>query len=174
MSVLTVTAVDVLVFIEACPAFGGITVGHYGSLDEASSYFASRLYNRPWVGANPQKKRAALVEATQLIDNLDFWGAKNDDLQALEFPRNSITSSVPVAIRQATYEIALKLLEGFDVDKEVSALTVTGIGFAGKRSTFDRSSNQDHTRNGIPSFKAWQLLVPYLSDPRSLTMVRVN
>lgn len=173
MPVLTVDAADILIFHEDQIGFGGITTGHYGTMNEGSMYFASRLFNRPWVIANPNKRRASLVEATQLIDNLSFWGSKNDPDQPMEFPRNS-HSIVPVAIRQACYEIALMLLDGFDVEKEVSALTVTGIGFAGKRSTFDRTNVQDHVRNGIPSFKAWLLLTPYLSDPTQVNLVRTG
>lgn len=173
MSVLNADAADTLVFNDACEGNGGIKIGYYGSINEAASYFSQRLYNKPWTRANRRQQEAALAEATLLVNNLRYWGAKTDDTQDNEFPRNGSTI-VPVAVRRATYEITIVLLDGFDIEKEIKGLQVTGEGYASARANYDRTAIQEHIRNGIPSFKAWELLVPYLADPQVVNMVRVG
>lgn len=173
MPLLTSFAADSLVFNDDAAGSGGVRIAFYGSVNEGSSYFAQRLYNRPWTKASRMKQEAALAEATQLIDNLRYWGSKTDEDQGNEFPRNGSTV-VPVEVRRATYEIALKLLDGFDVEKEIQGLNVVAEGYSSARMQYDRTSVQEHIRNGIPSFKAWQLLVTYLADPQQVAMVRVS
>lgn len=171
MSMLTASAAESIVFYDMCEGVGGIKVAYYGSINEASSFFMQRLYNRPWTKSDRRQQEAALAEATQLIDNLRYWGTKNDADQPNEFPRNGQTN-VPVDIRRATYEIAIVLLDGVDVDKEIKSLANVGEGYASARVRYDRASVQEHIRNSIPSVRAWALLIQYLADPQLVNLVR--
>jgi hypothetical protein len=48
----------------------------YGSVAEATDYFASRLHEHAWTGAIPTDRSKALLAATRLIDYLNFKGEK--------------------------------------------------------------------------------------------------
>lgn len=173
MPTYNAAAVDTFYLVDFAEGSGGIKFTYYGNLNEASGFFAQRLYNRPWTKSNRRQQEAALSEATQLINNLNYWGDKTDEDQDNQFPRNGSTT-VPVDVRRATYEIALTLLDGFDVEKEIKGLAIVGEGYSSARIQYDRTAPQEHIRNGIPSFRAWQLLITYLADPHTLSMVRVN
>jgi hypothetical protein len=173
MPTYNAAAVDSFYLVDTAEGNGGIKFAFYGTLNEASNFFDQRLYNRPWKKSNRRQQEAALAEATQLIDNLNYWGCKTDEDQSNSFPRNGSTI-VPIDVRRATYEIALKLLDGYDVEKEIQGLAIVGEGYSSARIQYDRAAPQEHIRNGIPSFRAWQLLVVYLADPHSISMVRVN
>ncbi len=84
------------------------------------------------------------------------------------------TPHVPGEIEIACYEIALCLLNDIDPDVEARNLSVTGQGYAGTRTTYDRDFIQEHIRAGIPSAYAWSILRPYLSDPQVLRLVRAS
>jgi hypothetical protein len=49
----------------------------YGSVAEATDYFASRLHEHAWTGANPLDRPKALLAATRIIDYLNFKGEKS-------------------------------------------------------------------------------------------------
>jgi hypothetical protein len=49
----------------------------YGSLGEASDYFAGRLHSDAWDDACPTEQNKALLSARLLIDNLAFKGDKH-------------------------------------------------------------------------------------------------
>lgn len=82
------------------------------------------------------------------------------------------TAVVPGNIEVACYEIALCFLNGFDPEIESRNLSVNSQGYAGARTSYDRSFIQDHLRAGIPSAYAWSILRPYLADPQALRLVR--
>lgn len=145
----------------------------YGSVEEANIYFDNRLHSNGWKNASITDKKLALVQATRQIDLLPFSGDKTDEAQVKEFPRDG-SEVVPRKIEMATYEIALKLLEGFNIEAEIRNLSATTNSYGGVRSTYDRSFVPDYLRAGIPSAQAWALLVPYMSDPRSFTLSRVS
>lgn len=145
----------------------------YGSEELASEYFATRLRTTVWDSASSEDRVKALSEATRSIDRLAFKGAKTDPEQVLQFPRNC-KETIPDAILQATYELALALLDEIDPDIEVRRLGVTSESYGGVRTTYDRSSIDQGTLAGIPSPTAWQLLTPYLADPGEITLSRVS
>ena len=82
------------------------------------------------------------------------------------------TPIVPGEIEVACYEIALCLLNGWDPEIEARNLSVTSSGYAGARSSYDRSFLQAHLRAGVPSALAWSILRPYLNDPQALRITR--
>lgn len=85
----------------------------YLTLEEANTYFESRLYNTAWLNASADDKEKALIMATQKIDNLDnsgfgFIDSKYDISQKLEFPRTD--GIVPEKVKKAACEEALAIL----------------------------------------------------------------
>ena len=147
-----------------------LALDSYGSIEQANAYFDNRLRNAAWTSAEPQEKKSALVEATRCIERLNYADSKVSERQ---FPRGTDTE-VPLDIEHATYEIALKLLEGFDPELEMANLAAVSQGYSGARTTYDRSFVLEHVAAGIPSTKAWFLLKPYLRSIRELEISRVN
>ena len=105
----------------------------YASVDDGDLYHAGHLYASAWTGATVEKKTAALVMATKLIDaEYQFNGGRSEDSQALQWPRVNCTDpdkaptpvfarlllydtfvaydSVPKAVVEATCELARELI----------------------------------------------------------------
>jgi hypothetical protein len=178
------------------PSSQATSLLYYGSVADGDLYFSARLRSGAWIDADPSDKLKAIREATMLIDRLNFAGDKVDSNQRLEFPRMnnlirqattkdgelgtidtfvivpSIDVQVPNDIIQACYNIALKLLEGYDPDIEKDNLTMTENKYSQVGSKFDRTFIPEYLNAGIPSATAWSLLRPYLRDPRSVTLSR--
>lgn len=145
---------------------------YYGTLEKGNLYFEQQLNSLEWLTAESSDKIKALTEATRMIDNLDYIGTQPDN-QKLQFPRDFQTS-VPEAIEQATYEISLKLLKGFDPDALISNIGVTVRRYSSIETDFDsRAGVPENLMALIPSIKAWYLLKPYLNDNRSIVLQRV-
>jgi hypothetical protein len=53
-----------------------INVDTYGSVAEATDYFATRLHEHAWTGAVPTDRSKALLAGTRIIDYLNFKGEK--------------------------------------------------------------------------------------------------
>jgi hypothetical protein len=49
---------------------------HYGSVAEATDYFANRLHEFAWTNAPPLDRQKSLIMATRIIDTLNFKGNK--------------------------------------------------------------------------------------------------
>lgn len=81
--------------------------------EAADAYFEDRA-NTIWAAAGDDPKLAALVRATDYINNrFVFKGSKFVDTQALEFPRTYIGiagAQMPEKLKRATYEYALRAL----------------------------------------------------------------
>jgi len=105
----------------------------YADVADGDMYHEAHLYASAWTGATEQRKEAALMMATRLIDSqFQFNGSRTNASQALQWPRAecpdpdkglvrvsalvSIGSnfvpynSVPAAVVQATCEMARELL----------------------------------------------------------------
>lgn len=143
----------------------------YGTVLDATNYFSKRLNSLAWANATNEDRVAALTEATRLIDNLNFKGDKTDVDQYLEFPRDGDTS-IPYNIKFATYELAWKLLDGGDPDIEIELLRSESEQYGNVRETYQRGVFPEWIVAGIISARAWQLLKPYLRDPRILKISR--
>lgn len=149
------------------------TFNIYGTLAGADAYHGSMLRGQRWTYADPIRKRQALNEATMRIDTLNFVGEKYDASQPLQFPRGTDTL-VPVAVERACYELANALLKGVDPDTERDNLTAVVQAYGGLRSEFDRASVPAHFAAGIPSFTAWQLLLPFLEPQLGMVNRRIS
>lgn len=171
-----------------------INYDYYGTLEEANDYFAHRLHETAWTGADVADRPKALWAATEIIDTLNFKGFKapvatlllanpdatKDEIreaeasQANEFPRGSDTE-VPEAIRRACYEIAHSLLDGKDPEAELENLGVISQGYSSVRTTYQRSQVPiEHLINGVPNALAWRLIRPFLRDGDQLKISRIS
>lgn len=171
-----------------------ISTDYYGTLAEANDYFGHRLHETAWTGANVSDRPKALWAATQIIDTLNYKGAKApvyalllssptasaaeiqsaEGSQVLEFPRGTDTE-VPEAIRRACYEIAHSLLDGKDPELELENLGVISQGYSSVRTTYSRSQVPiEHLINGVPNAMAWRLIRPFLRDGDALKILRIS
>jgi hypothetical protein len=99
----------------------------YASAADGDAYHEGHLYGTAWTGATAEKKAAALVMATRLIDALfQFSGVRTKATQALQWPREDcpdpdanadvvgqrfvLPDVVPPAVVAATCETARALL----------------------------------------------------------------
>jgi len=145
----------------------------YCTKTEADTYFSGRLNTDAWDDASDADKDKVLIQATRIIDQLNFKGEKTDAAQELQFPRNDDTE-VPDDIKCACSEIALALLDGVDPEIEADNLFMISQGYANVRSTYDRQAQAEHSVAGVPSVTAWRYLLPYLRDSRAVDLSRVN
>lgn len=146
---------------------------YYGAVAYGDNYFKSVVHSSAWDSATNPEKRAALQEATRLIDNLNFNGDKASSSQELQFPRDTDTV-VPKPIKNATYEIAKELLAGWDPELEMRNLAVETHKYASVSTTYNREFVLEYLRAGIPSGKAWNLLKPYLRQGSVVHLRRIN
>lgn len=182
--------------MQNCKPYNSEYLDAYGTLSEANNYFDNRLRSVAWRRAKTIDKKSAMVEATQMIDRLNFAGIKSIAEQVHQFPRgpvprrvnpNSLTTpcgcsnatvrdpdiEVPTDIKKACFEIAIKLIQGYDPDREADILAVNQQAYSNVRTGYDRSYVPDYMAAGIPSFRAWTYLRPYLRDPHEIDFVRV-
>lgn len=183
---MDISVQNTLTMVQCSVEFDIICPDIYGSLVEANRYFDNRLRSQYWTEACTDDKKRALVEATNIIDSLNYAGMKADSEQLHQFPRattpanfpNPIASvvdvTVPKDIDMACYEIAIQLLSGVDPDLEIENLANHSQGFSTARTTYERAFVLDHIAAGVPSAKAWRLLKAYLRDPRNVVLSRVN
>lgn len=97
---------------------GGGAANSFVTNAEADAYFADRLFNTGWTGAE-ENQDAALIMATRGINAQCYRGTAASETQALQFPRTGLTlpngysttaTEIPRLIKEATYEYALYLL----------------------------------------------------------------
>ncbi len=100
---------------------GKVDANSYASAADGDAFHDGHLYATAWTAATLANKEKALVMATRLIDGqVQFAGWKVTDTQALQWPRVSCRNPdgeddlppdvVPVAVRDATCELARELL----------------------------------------------------------------
>jgi hypothetical protein len=144
----------------------------YTTVNFVEGYLHNHLDTSAWDNATLADKERALIQATEIVERLNYVGEKTVETQALFFPRKDDTT-VPVAVQRACGEIALALLDGVDPELEYHNLLMTSQTFGGIRTTYDRKQYQEHTIHGVPSIVAWFYLKPYLRDSRQVILDRV-
>lgn len=96
----------------------------YVSISESIVFFLDTLRNARWTSVDVNTKSAALIDATRYLERLDWIGTRTVSTQALSWPRSGVSdreglaldsSVVPSFIKEATYEIALRLAEDPDL-----------------------------------------------------------
>jgi hypothetical protein len=166
----------------------------YATVQEADAYFEYKLHEVAWSTSNTRDRLPALIEATRIIDSLNFKGMKNSvyvllqanedataaeiaaaaQTQDLEFPRGSDTS-VPDRIQWACFEIAYALLDGVDPQIELENMSMRNHGIGSVKASYNRDQEPlEHFMNGVPSATAWKYLRPYLRDDKGLRLDRVS
>ena len=118
----------------------------YADADDGDAYHEGHLYATAWTGATTEKKEAALVMATRLVDALfQFSGVRTKATQALQWPREDcpdpdanadvvgqrfvLSDVVPKAVADATCETARALIiEDRTVNPLGEGLKFSGIG----------------------------------------------
>jgi hypothetical protein len=171
---------------------------YYGTIAEATDYFANRLHETAWTNADVTDRPKALMAATRIIDTLNFKGDKHsvwvwdqanplgtpnatpandriaDATQSLQFPRDDDTD-VPEDIRVACYEIAHSLLDNKDPEIELENLRVNTESYGGTKTVYGPDLTYvEHLINMIPSALAWRILRPYLRDEAAISLPRVS
>jgi len=167
---------------------------YYGTVVEATEYFAARLHERAWSLASVVDRPKSLWAATLIVDALNYKGYKSavytlleadsdatdaeirvaEAAQPLEFPRGADTE-VPEVIRRATYEIAHDLLDGKDPELELENLGIVSQGYGSVRTSYSRSQVPlEHIINGVPTPQAWRWLKPFLRDDDAIRLSRVS
>ena len=144
----------------------------YVALEDAEAYFEERLNTDSWHNAEEVDKLRGLIMATKAIDNLNFTGEKTEAEQVLQFPRYD-DAGVPTEIEEAVYESALAFLDGVDIELEKETLNISEQRIAGVKVNYDTTVPPEHIIAGIPSYKAWILLRPYLRAPDDMEIYRV-
>lgn len=155
---------SVTVFVSLTP---------YCTVDYANSYCLELLGTQPWDDSTEEDKEKALRQATRIIDRLDFAGAKTDAEQRRQFPRGGDTL-VPKDIKFAAVHIAIKLLDGVDMDEEIKNSSVTQHKIGPVNTNYDRGKISEHILAGIPSLEAWHYLKPYLRRYDSVHLSRTS
>ena len=173
---------------------------NYGTVVDGDAFFAARLHAYDWNRSSPADKLAALVQATELIDQFQYIGQKAavqtvidslgdcadlttdenqallaaaEESQPLEFPRGS-DATVPSEIETATYLIAKALLSGRDPDADLENLAVKSSKYGGVATTYQRDgNNQEHIAHLIPSPQAFNLIRPFFRERDLFDLKRV-
>jgi hypothetical protein len=152
----------------------------YNTLSEANAYFLERLKSDAWDSTSDTNKTKALIMASRAIDRLNFTGDRVEG-GTVEFPRSYTVddetieeTEVPDNIKWAECEIALCLLDDYDVNLEFDNANTEQSTFGNLTMRSNVSFVPQHLANGIVSATAWQYLKPYLRDPRAIAINRVN
>ena len=108
----------------AFTSYPTVTIGSepydvYVSLEDAENYAAAMLNATAWDDATDNQKSVALVTATRTLDRQQWKGTKEDEDNALEFPRAG-TDAIPQGIADATVELAVALLGGSSAETSIS------------------------------------------------------
>lgn len=149
----------------------------YVSISEANAYLADRLSADAWLGSDDTQRGQALVTATQLLDNLSWSGTAVSDSQSLAFPRNTeyfdprkgiyvyVSDGTPDRVANATYELALHLLQNPSVLSEASSPQSVTIG--------DISITGNARMSKVPS-RIFDMIRPLLQNSGASLWWRAN
>lgn len=98
---------------------GSSTANTYADIDTANAHFEGRTFATTWTDATDDTKGAALVQATQILDRLEWRGYKVNSTQALRWPRSGVLDqdgyevdwdTIPSWLERATAELAMALM----------------------------------------------------------------
>lgn len=155
-------------------AGSGAPIGDaYSTIVEAQTYMDGKLNTDAWDDATVSDQTTSLIQATTIIDRLNFNGLVAVEGQALSFPRGTDTV-VPEDIKNASHEIALALLDGVDPELEYENLFMNSQGYANIRSSHNPDFAPPSSIHGVPSITAWRFLLPYLRDDGVVTISRTS
>lgn len=145
----------------------------YVTTSEVDTYASERLNSRAWETASTTNRNKAIIQATRIMERLNYSDEKTEEDQELEFPRGSDVT-IPQAIKDACCEIVIALLGGADVERKADQQKVTSRRYASVGTSYDPRIVSEHAAAGVPSYEAWLLLRPYLADPSSVVISRIS
>jgi hypothetical protein len=114
-------------------------INSYVSLDEADSYFEGHVSGSQWSALDALAKARLLVTSTRVLDDLSWAGAAVSSSQPLAFPRVLSyfdprlgqvveASEIPVRVCNATFEMALHLLNNEGILAETGSFQSLSVG----------------------------------------------
>lgn len=154
-----------------------LNTNSYVTVNEADSYFETRIDSANWEGSSDDLKEQALVTATQIIDDRPWIGSAVSPSQTLAWPRKQaiyydprmgqdITiaeNEVPHQVKTAVYEQALHLIDNEDLlvqsVKNYESISIGPISLS--------DSNNETTRVSMTSSMAIRVLKPLISRNHS-------
>lgn len=98
---------------------GGASSNSYVTMDEADTYFSTRLSMEQWIEYTESLQESALLEAAERLDQEEYLGQIVSHEQAMKFPRYGIideesrvviSTTIPQRVKNAQCELALALL----------------------------------------------------------------
>jgi DnaT-like ssDNA binding protein len=119
---------------------GGANSNSYITLAAAEAYFLGRLSDTAWDEADESTREAACIMATSRLDAEPFVGSVVSSTQRLQWPRYGaydrsgyayVATAIPRPIQEATFELALMLLndpDAFGGDSGLSEFQNLRIG----------------------------------------------
>ena len=152
---------------------GKVDANSYASAADGDAFHDGHLYASAWTAATLANKETALVMATRLIDGqFQFGGAKSNDAQALQWPREGChdpdadgwnggtvaSNVVPKSVFEATCEMARELLivdrtaapEGEGLKYENTGTTQKGYDKNDSRPVISRVAQAMLAKYGTP------------------------
>jgi len=131
------------------------------TLDEVNGYMNNRLNADPWFDATEDDQLKAISTAIRSINNLSLDKSINSE--------QGIIDTIA-----AVSEVCISLLDGVDPSKEIDSVNVISRSFVSSKVTYDKRTVPEHTKAGIVSPIAWNILWPYLIANLSLSFIRVT
>jgi hypothetical protein len=136
----------------------------YVTVEEANTYFSSRLHAEAWTQASTCDKGKALDMATRAIDRTPLKGVKASYDQANQFPRYP-DAEVPQAVKDATCEQALWYLSLTDYERHRDRQHAMGVigGSVGDANEYSSAGIVRQKMRGVGLCpEARELLRPWL------------
>lgn len=145
----------------------------YADLIFAEDYLEFRMDTRLWDAANENTRLSAMQMASDDIDNLPLRGQQRSATQIRRFPRDyAPDDQIPENVQKACVELALAYIKGVDSHEEYSLLTRREMVYATIREQRETKFMEPHIVAGIPSLRAFNLMVPFMRDEHDARLVR--
>ena len=156
----------------------------YATEAAADAYMANRLNAELWTGATTAVKESALKSATRRLESEDWKGIKADVLSAnsLRFPRSELynadgqiesSTTVPLAIQNATAELALELIKAAADESAGTASSPTSeIAVGPIKLKLDTAQTEDGSSLVDLSGEVDTLIAPYRNSSVMGALVR--
>ena len=152
------------------------TVESYSSVADADTYIGKWHDDPDWSGASTAAKERALRKGTRFVDSHQFVGQRTDHEQALDWPRFHVgsidghfvdTNEIPLAIKRAAMEAALRVVQGETLQPDHDGGTVRSKSQSvGSISTQTEFSSPQRAAKTFEAINA--LLKPYLQRSQGL------
>ena len=117
---------------------GDPSANSYVSLAFSDDYMEQSVGRTDWATADVETKKAALIEATRVIDSMFTWNSRaTNPLQALDWPQESqwdkngrriAKTEIPKALMQVTSDLAYSIYKFGGTNKSVDKVDSVKVG----------------------------------------------